>query len=73
MWRAIYGGTVTIAADEHLARANRMERPDTPWHKSTRCHVRFKSLSDPNYNRVMTLFLILSKEELRTILSRSQR
>ena len=25
--RAIYGGTVTIASDEHLARANRMERP----------------------------------------------
>ena len=71
--RAIYGGTVTIASDEHLARANRMERPDTPWNKPTRCRVRFKSLSDPDYNRAMTLFLILSKEELRTILSRSQR
>ena len=71
--RAIYGGTVTIASDEHLAHVNRMERPDTPWNKPTRCRVRFKSLSDPDYNRAMTLFLILSKKELRTILSRPQR
>ena len=66
--RAFYGGTITIADDEHLADVNRMERPDTPWHKSTRCHVRFKSLADPDYNRAMTLFLCLSNEELSTIL-----
>lgn len=66
--RAMHGGTVTIAADEHLADVNRMERPDTPWPKPTRCHVRFKSLTDPDYNRAITLFLILSNEELSTIL-----
>ena len=66
--RSMHGGTVTIAADEHLADVNRMERPDTPWPKPTRCHVRFKSLADPDYNRSMTLFLILSNEELSTIL-----
>ena len=72
--QAMYGGTVTIASDEHLADARRMERPDTPWHKSTRCHVRFKSLANPNYNRAMTLFLCLSNEELSTILgSQSHR
>ena len=66
--RAMYGGTVNIASNEHLADVNRMERPDTPWPKSTRCHVRFKSLTAPDYNRAMTLFLILSNEELSTIL-----
>ena len=71
--RAIYDGTVTIAADEHLGDVNRMERPDTPWSKPTRCHVRFKSLADPDYNRAITLFLFLSKAELRTILSVSRR
>ena len=72
--RAFYGGTITNASDERLADAYRMERPDTPWHKSTRCHVRFKSLANPNYNRAMTLFLCLSNEELSTILgSQSHR
>ena len=71
--QALYSGTITNASDERLADAYRMERPDTPWNKPTRCRVRFKSLADPDYNRAMTLFLILSKEELRTILSRSQR
>ncbi len=69
--RAMYGGTIIIADDEHLADVKRMERPDTPWPKPTRCHVRFKSLADPDYNRAMTLFLILSNEELQTILSES--
>lgn len=66
--RAIYGGTVTVCADEHLDRLSEMERPETPWAKPTRCHVRFKSLGDPDYNRSVTLFLILSKEELEAIL-----
>lgn len=72
-FRAMPGGTVTIASDEHLAEAYRMEHPDTPWPKPTRCHVRFKSLVAPDYNRAMTLFLILSNEELGTILSVSRK
>ena len=66
--QAIYGGTVTIAPDEHLADAPRMERPDTPWPKPTRCNVHFKSVDDNDYNRVMTLFLVLTADELRAIL-----
>ena len=66
--RAIYGGTVTIAADEHLGDVHRMERPETPWSEPTRCNVHFKSIDDEDYNRAMTLFLFLSTEELRTIL-----
>ena len=66
--RAIFGGTVAVAADEHLEELNRIERPETPWPKPTRCKVRFNSLDDPDYNRAMTLFLILSKEELEAIL-----
>lgn len=69
----MHGGTVTIASNEHLAETYRMKRPDTPWPKPTRCHVRFKSLADPDYNRAMTLFLILSNEELGTILSLSRK
>ena len=68
--RAIYDGTVTIAPDEHLGDAYRMERPDTPRPKSTRCHVHFKLIDDEAYNRAITLFLFLSKEELRTVLDR---
>ncbi len=71
--RAMHGGTATIASNEHLAEAYHMERPDTPWSKPTRCHVRFKSLADPDYNRAMTLFFILSNEELGTILSVSRK
>ena len=66
--RAIYGGTVTIAPDEHLGDVHRMERPDTPWPKPTRCNVHFKSINDEDYNRAMTLFLFLSTEELEAIL-----
>ena len=71
--RAMHDGTATIASDEHLAEAYHMERSDTLWPKPTRCHVRFKSLADPDYNRAMMLFLILSNEELGTILSVSRR
>ena len=66
--RAIYGGTVTIAPDEHLGDMSRMERPETPWPKPTRCNVHFKSIDDEDYNRAMTLFLVLTTEELQAIL-----
>ena len=66
--RAIYGGTVTIAPDEHLGDVHRMERPNTPWPKPTRCNVHFKSIDDSNYDRAMTLYLVLTAEELRAIL-----
>ena len=66
--RAIYNGTITIAPDEHLGDVHRMEPPDAPWPKPTRCNVHFKSVDDEDYNRAMTLFLFLSTEELRTIL-----
>ena len=66
--RAIYGGTVTSAPDEHLGDLHRMERPDTPWPKPTRCNVHFKSVDDSDYNRAIGLFLVLTAEELKAIL-----
>lgn len=67
--RAIYGGTVTIAADEHLERVHRIERPETPWPQPTRCNVHFKSVGDSDYTRARTLFLKQTAEELQAILS----
>ena len=66
--RAIYGGTVTIAPNKHLGDVHRMERPDTPWPKPTRCNVHFKSVDDKDYDRAMTLFLVFTADELRAIL-----
>ena len=66
--RAIYDGTTTIAPDEHLGDLHRMERPDTSWPRPTRCNVHFKSIDDEEYDRAMTLYLVLTAEELRAIL-----
>ena len=45
-----------------------MERPDTTWSNPTRYNVHFKSIDDEDYDRAMTLFLVLTADELRAIL-----
>lgn len=40
--RAIYGGTITTAADEHLRDVHRMEYLETLWSEPTRGNVHFK-------------------------------
>ena len=70
--RAIFGGTVSIVPDELLDEFSddRHCQPLVPPKSESKrkCKVQFKAVDDSDYNRAMTLFLVLPAEELRAIL-----
>ena len=75
--RAIYGGAVSIVPDELLDEFSddmHCQPLDPLQPESTRrCKVQFKSLDDSDYNKAMTLFLMLGAEELKAILKTMRR